>query len=51
MTSVPGVYAAGDMARVPHSITYAMAGGVAAGVGLHASLINEDARSGETAAA
>lgn len=51
MTSVDGVYAAGDMARVPHSITFATAGGVAAGVRLHSSLITEDAQRGETAAA
>ena len=50
-TSVNGVYAAGDMARVPHSITFATASGVAAGVRLHASLITEDAQRGETAAA
>jgi thioredoxin reductase len=51
MTSVDGVYAAGDMARVPHSITFATAGGVAAGIRLHSSLITEDAQSGATAAA
>lgn len=51
MTSVDGVYAAGDMARVPHSITFATASGVAAGIRLHSSLITEDARSGEPAAA
>ena len=50
-TSVDGVYAAGDMARVPHSITFATASGVAAGVRLHSSLITEDAQRGETAAA
>ncbi|SFV02677.1 Thioredoxin reductase [Polaromonas sp. YR568] len=50
-TSVTGVYAAGDMARVPHSITFATASGVAAGIRLHASLITEDAQRGETAAA
>lgn len=50
-TSVEGVYAAGDMARVPHSITFAMASGVAAGIRLHSSLITEDAQRGETAAA
>ncbi|CAN7555161.1 NAD(P)/FAD-dependent oxidoreductase [Polaromonas sp. LjRoot131] len=43
LTSAPGVYAGGDMARVPHSITFACAGGVAAGIGLHASLVMEDA--------
>ena len=50
-TSVAGVYAAGDMARVPHSITFAMASGVAAGIRLHSSLITEDAQRGEAAAA
>ncbi len=50
-TSVEGVYAAGDMARVPHSITFAMASGVAAGIRLHSSLITQDAQRGETAAA
>jgi thioredoxin reductase len=50
-TSVDGVYAAGDMARVPHSITFAMASGVAAGIRLHSSLITEDAQRGETVAA
>jgi thioredoxin reductase len=49
-TSVDGVYAAGDMARVPHSITFATASGVAAGIRLHSSLITEDAQRGETAA-
>jgi thioredoxin reductase len=51
MTTVNGVYAAGDMARVPHSITFATAGGVAAGIRLHSSLITEDAQRGETAVA
>lgn len=50
-TSVAGVYAGGDMARVPHSITFACASGVAAGIGLHASLVMQDAHSGETAPA
>lgn len=45
-TTVPGVYAAGDNARVPHNITFAAADGVAAGIGMHRSLIAE-----ETAAA
>jgi thioredoxin reductase len=38
-TSVVGVYAAGDMARMVHSITMASADGVLAGVGVHQSLI------------
>jgi thioredoxin reductase len=50
-TSVDGVYAAGDMARVPHSITFATASGVAAGIRLHSSLITEDAQRGQTASA
>jgi thioredoxin reductase len=50
-TSVDGVYAAGDMARVPHSITFATASGVAAGIRLHSSLITEDAHRGQTASA
>jgi thioredoxin reductase len=51
LTSVPGVYAGGDMARVPHSITFACAGGVAAGIGLHASLVTQDAHGGGMALA
>jgi thioredoxin reductase len=42
LTSVPGVYAAGDAARVPNDITLASADGVIAGLGLHHSLIAED---------
>jgi len=38
-TNVPGVYAAGDIARVPHNATWAAADGVTAGVSLHQSLI------------
>jgi thioredoxin reductase len=37
-TSVPGVYAAGDAARVPHNATWASADGVTAGVYAHQSL-------------
>jgi thioredoxin reductase len=40
-TSVPGVYAAGDIARAPHSATWAAADGVTAGVSLHRSLVFE----------
>ena len=40
-TSVPGVYAAGDMARSTHSITFAASDGVTAGVSAHQSLIME----------
>ncbi|WP_102958907.1 NAD(P)/FAD-dependent oxidoreductase [Mangrovicella endophytica] len=39
LTSVPGVYAAGDIARVPHSATFAAADGVCAGTSLHQSLV------------
>lgn len=38
-TTVPGVYAAGDIARQPHSATYAAADGVHAGTGLHHALV------------
>jgi thioredoxin reductase len=41
LTSVPGVYAAGDIARVPHNATWAAADGIQAGVSLHQSLIFE----------
>jgi len=37
-TTVSGVYAAGDMARVPHNATWASADGVTAGIGAHRSL-------------
>lgn len=39
LTSVPGVYAAGDAASLMHNATFAMAAGVAAGVGAHQSLM------------
>ncbi|MBS9721533.1 NAD(P)/FAD-dependent oxidoreductase [Tianweitania sp. BSSL-BM11] len=38
-TSVPGVFAAGDIARGAHSVTWASADGVMAGVALHRSLV------------
>ena len=38
LTSVPGVYAAGDIARAPHNATWAAADGVTAGISLHQSL-------------
>ncbi|ALN74663.1 NAD(P)/FAD-dependent oxidoreductase [Aureimonas sp. AU20] len=38
MTSVPGVYAAGDIARAPHSVTWAASDGVTAGVAVHRAL-------------
>jgi len=37
-TTVPGVYAAGDMARAPHTVTWAAADGVSAGIAVHRSL-------------
>lgn len=40
-TSVAGVYAAGDIARVPHNASWAAADGVTAGVFLHQSLVFE----------
>lgn len=39
LTTVPGVYAAGDIARVPPNATFASADGVTAGVSLHQSLL------------
>lgn len=39
-TSVPGVFAAGDIARLPHSINSATFSGMMAGVGLHRSLLD-----------
>jgi thioredoxin reductase len=39
LTTVPGVYAAGDIARQPHNATWASADGVTAGVFLHQSLV------------
>ncbi|BCP52597.1 hypothetical protein K32_12140 [Kaistia sp. 32K] len=41
MTTVPGVYAAGDIARGMHNATFASADGVMAGTGLHQALIFE----------
>lgn len=38
MTSVPGIYAAGDLARAPHSVTWAASDGVTAGVAVHRAL-------------
>ena len=37
-TSIPGVYAAGDIARVKHNATWASADGVMAGISAHQSL-------------
>lgn len=39
MTSVAGVYAAGDIARVPHSVSWAVADGVTAGTAVHRALV------------
>lgn len=38
-TTVAGVYAAGDVARVPHNATWAAADGVTAGTSLHQALV------------
>jgi thioredoxin reductase len=38
-TTVPGVYCAGDAARVPHNATWAAADGAMAGVAAHRSLV------------
>ena len=42
MTSVPRVYAAGDMSRLTHSISFATSDGVTAGVSAHQSLVMEE---------
>jgi thioredoxin reductase len=39
MTTVPGVYAAGDITRSAHNVTWAAADGVTAGMALHRSLV------------
>lgn len=39
MTNVPGLYAAGDIARAPHSVSWAVADGVTAGTSLHRALV------------
>ncbi len=39
LTTVVGVYAAGDIARAPHSVSWAVADGVTAGVSAHQSLV------------
>jgi thioredoxin reductase len=41
-TSLPGVFACGDVARVPHSISLAVGDGAWAGVQLHRSLLRPD---------
>ena len=40
-STVPGVYACGDLAHVPHSVSFAVADGAMAGMQLHRSLIWE----------
>lgn len=42
-TTVPGIFACGDVARVLHSVSFAVAGGAMAGIQLHRSLIWPDA--------
>lgn len=39
MTTLPGVYAAGDIARAPHSVSWAVADGVTAGTATHRALV------------
>ncbi len=39
MTSVPGIYAAGDIARAPHSVSWAVADGVTAGTSAHRAMV------------
>lgn len=43
LTSVPGVYAAGDAARARHSVSWAVADGVTAGVAVHQALVFQPA--------
>ncbi|NYT68718.1 NAD(P)/FAD-dependent oxidoreductase [Pusillimonas noertemannii] len=42
-TTVPGIFACGDLARAPHSVSFAVADGVMAGIQLHRSLVWPDA--------
>lgn len=39
MTSIHGLYAAGDIARMPHSVSWAVADGVTAGIAAHRALV------------
>lgn len=39
MTTLPGLYAAGDIARAPHSVSWAVADGVTAGTAAHRALV------------
>ncbi len=41
LTTVPGVYAAGDITRATHNVTWACADGVMAGMAVHRSLVFE----------
>lgn len=38
-SSIPGVFACGDVARVPHSVSLAVGDGAWAGAQLHRSLV------------
>jgi thioredoxin reductase len=49
MTTVPDVYAAGDIARASHFVTWACADGVTAGLAVHRSLIPQLRESGAIA--
>lgn len=42
-TTVPGVFACGDLAQLPHSVSLAVADGAMAGIQLHRSLVWPDA--------
>lgn len=39
-TTIPGVFATGDMARQGHSVSHAVADGVTAGIGMHRSFLS-----------
>ncbi|MGE4322705.1 MAG: NAD(P)/FAD-dependent oxidoreductase [Sphingobium sp.] len=39
LTTVPGLYAAGDIARAPHSVSWAVADGATAGTSAHRALV------------
>jgi thioredoxin reductase len=49
MTTVTGVYAAGDIARASHFVTWACADGVTAGLAVHRSLVPQIRESGAVA--
>jgi thioredoxin reductase len=48
LTSVAGIYAAGDTARLPTNVTLASADGVLAGAAMHQALIAADAEQAAT---